>query len=377
MVHSYESEILHQLMEREGFNTPSSVPPYESDIKAYFIEQVKLAYPKLTDYEAEWLIFNLTGDLPDVPDVPDKPVEPDEPDEPDKPVEPDEPEEPDKPDKPVEFTTVSVSNVTQAHFENVVPSDYQEVILKGSMKYHDIDTGEILETFEKGRNLELVSAKMPVLTSTNGDGTKSNILTVNEDVTLRAIGEVQDTLDCLTGEVTERIGEVVLDGSNDEYWMTDGQIGGSYKFLVALKNPYYTHGQITTNAICDKFPSINNGETKEQVLESICINGWVQGKLNLAISKTKLSSGTVDELRRWLSQNPLTVQYQLATESVKTVDLRCVNENSENVSFIPLDGVMNVSTSSETIQPTFDMTVTVEVIPQNLSSFIDMEVNHE
>ena len=39
---------------------------------------------------------------------------------------------------------------------------------------------------------------------------KTNTLTVNEDVTLRAIGDVRDELDCLTGQLTQRIGE---DGS--------------------------------------------------------------------------------------------------------------------------------------------------------------------
>ena len=42
-------------------------------------------------------------------------------------------------------------------------------------------------------------------TATSYETHKSNILTVNEDVTLRGIGNVQDTLDLLTGEVTERI----------------------------------------------------------------------------------------------------------------------------------------------------------------------------
>ena len=44
---------------------------------------------------------------------------------------------------------------------------------------------------------------------------KSNILSVNEPIELRGIGNVQDTLDCLTGEVTQRIGEIVLDGSEN------------------------------------------------------------------------------------------------------------------------------------------------------------------
>ena len=53
-------------------------------------------------------------------------------------------------------------------------------------------------------------------TATSYEPYKSNILTVNEPIELRGIGEVQDTLDCLTGEMPERIGEVVLDASEDE-----------------------------------------------------------------------------------------------------------------------------------------------------------------
>ena len=193
---------------------------------------------------------------------------------------------------------------------NVMDGHVKSAILKGSTKYRDIDTGEILEAFEEGRNLELVSVKMPVLTTTgknllecieweidkrlltNGvvgesignnvsdyinvsnldvitfsgfsksshclydkdrniigeraltskmtvdvsgadyirvtiDNTKdysnpqmevgsvatsyepfrTNILTVNEDVTLRSNGDICDELNLLTGQLTQRIGE--------------------------------------------------------------------------------------------------------------------------------------------------------------------------
>ena len=56
----YESEVLLKLMERDGLNIPSSVPPYEADIKANLINQVKPSYTKLMDYEAEWLTYNYT-----------------------------------------------------------------------------------------------------------------------------------------------------------------------------------------------------------------------------------------------------------------------------------------------------------------------------
>ena len=61
----------------------------------------------------------------------------------------------------------------------------KSAILKGSTKYRDTDTEEFLETFDESRNLELVSVKMPILTTSNEDGTKTNILTVNEPIELR------------------------------------------------------------------------------------------------------------------------------------------------------------------------------------------------
>lgn len=60
------------------------------------------------------------------------------------------------------------------HYEgsNITATDtYQKqvksAILKGVTKYRDKDTGEILEAFEEGRNLELISVRMPVLTTMN------------------------------------------------------------------------------------------------------------------------------------------------------------------------------------------------------------------
>ena len=69
-----------------------------------------------------------------------------------------------------------------------------------------------------------------------------------------------------------------------------------------------------------------------------------------------------------------TVQYPLATPVIKTVDLTTVNEKGETTYFMPIEGTMNVTSSGETITPTFDMSVPVEATTQNLASFIDMEM---
>lgn len=52
---------------------------------------------------------------------------------------------------------------------NTLEKPIKNAILKGCTYYRDTDTNEILETFEEGRNLELVSVKMPVLQTYDGN----------------------------------------------------------------------------------------------------------------------------------------------------------------------------------------------------------------
>lgn len=70
------------------------------------------------------------------------------------------------------------------------------MVLEGDMTNEDIPYFEGMQ-----------SVKMPVLTTSNSDSSKTNILTVNEDVTLRSNGDVCDELNLLTGRLTQRIDE--------------------------------------------------------------------------------------------------------------------------------------------------------------------------
>lgn len=49
--------------------------------------------------------------------------------------------------------------------ENVLDGAFESCVLKGHTKYRDIDTGEILENFEESRNLELITVRMPILST--------------------------------------------------------------------------------------------------------------------------------------------------------------------------------------------------------------------
>ena len=231
----------------------------------------------------------------------------------------------------------------------------QSAILKGSTKYRDIDTGEFLETFEEGRNLELVSVKMPVLTTSNEDGTKTNILTVNEDVTLRGVGDVKDELNLLTGEVTERVGEIVLDGS--ENWKAMTTANGTYRYATTDKTVNVlspSSDSKLVNALSNRLPITTSSSSWRNTV-GICNNknsGWV------------VYEGTHNDLtnfKEWLSRNPITVQYELATPVIKTIDLTVVDQDNQPTQLGTFENVTHVSLEADNLIPEVEMEVATHI----------------
>ena len=417
----YESEILYDLMKRDGLLNPSQDNlPYESELKEEYIAGVKGAYPKLTDYQAEWLNYAYN-------------------------------------EQPIgEFPYVALTDVTNATIENVVPYAYKSAILKGCTLVNLCDKTKSVISESKNKNIwrnalfntnptqltvinytdkvikfgvhnrtnndwvatngvnpnskrlvncgtdnylkdlygaygdgwsdteedrnilkngvlvlegdytqedipyfeGMKSVQMPVLTTSNEDGTKSNILTVNEEVVLCRIGDIKDELNCLTGEVTQRIGEMVLDGS--ERWETQTEKTNTRVFktiINSIKN-------IDKHIISDRFPSNVDGDVEK--ITNISTEVYV------AILRTKADN--LNDFKSYLSQNPLTIQYPRTKESIKTVELTMTNQNGESLSkMTPIEGTMNLTTSSDTIAPTFSGEIPVEAIEQNLSSFVHLE----
>ena len=161
---------------------------------------------------------------------------------------------------------------------------------------------------------------------------KSNILSASEDVELRGIGGVQDELDLLTGEVTERIGEIVLNGS-DEQWTLRATLDNVIYFRLTKKfdnfNSNVNQWHRTTK--CNKFISMAWIDSFYLQLDKEFLSNDGANYPVISIGKEKLSSITVDGFKQWLSQNPITIQYQLATESIKTVDLKVVDQDGNPV----------------------------------------------
>ena len=257
------------------------------------------------------------------------------------------------------YTTASDLTNAQFTFRSYLSSS----VASGSIKYQlsVIEYQDGMENWDIPYFEGMQSVKLPVLTTTNEDGTKTNILTVNEEVELRGIGDVKDELNCLTGEVVERIKEVVLNGS--ENWAARSG-GTSYAYFI---NNFFDYNNV--EGITSSFKFIKGGAMSTQTQESIC-SATTQTTLSLFTNKDELS--TVENLKSCLSQNPVTIQYPIATESIKTVDLSVVDQHgNEREQIKPIEGVMHLSTSGETIKPLFSGEIPVEAITQNLASFIE------
>ena len=207
---------------------------------------------------------------------------------------------------------------------------------------------------------------------------QSIVLSTPSDLELRGIGEVKDELDCLTGQVTERIGEIVLNGSNTK-WTIHNNSNENSTFFVSQRLAELSNnsGYInSTTAMCDTMALPKNVSelTKLDGFEGVCVENSFPQVVYLRIKNSKLSSVDSNGLNNYLQTNPVTIQYKLATPTIKTVDLTVIDQDGKTLEQIkPLEGTMLLETSGETIKPLFSGEIPVEAITQNLASFIEEE----
>ena len=199
---------------------------------------------------------------------------------------------------------------------------------------------------------------------------KSNILTVNEEVELRGIGEVQDALDCLTGEVTERIGEIVLDGS--ENWI----LRGTFDNVVLFYNGFNIcpNGVPVTEVKSDRLISKRDFQWITQN-EGIYLSASNEGFF-LSLSKAR-NIDTTDKLKQWLSQNKVTVQYRYSSESVKTVDLTVIDQDNQPTQLGTFDDTTHVLLNSEGLIPTAALTVRTKIPSASSTSLLMDDISNE
>lgn len=199
--------------------------------------------------------------------------------------------------------------------------EIKKVSLKGSTKYRDKDTGDILEVFESGKNLELIPVRQPVLTSINADSTKSNTITVDGDY--RGIGEKFDTINLITGEVTRNIIEFHISGEEGYSWTGITTNTKTVKTTLSYQT-LGLDGKVKKgeSMLCDKLAWDSSSNDIVHV-KSEGDGGESSVRLALFLDKTKFSPYTSQGINDYLkSTGGLTIQACLVTPTVETVKLK-------------------------------------------------------
>lgn len=190
---------------------------------------------------------------------------------------------------------------------------------------------------------------------------KSNILSTPSDLVLGGVGDVQDTLNVLTGEVTQTVGKVVYDGTESLWKMSDDSFENIVVFQRNRPTDSISSGLTINNIMCDKAPITDpyNG------IEGIRFyNG--NGQVMLGVRRDNLTEISAIGLREYLTANPITVQYPLAEKVHKTVDL-------SGTPFGYKGGHIIKSSAEGSLLPKFEYEVAVSrgaQISQNTSTLI-------
>lgn len=162
-----------------------------------------------------------------------------------------------------------------------------------------------------------------------------------EPITLRAIGSIKDTLDLSTGEYVQRIGEIVLDGSDDEDWKmaTNSDNANAYRFdtkIISGKIPLVGNGTLP-NIVCDKYTTITFNHA---------YSGNAQGIAIFQNSHIVINNGmtALADFKASLASNPIKVQYELANPITRKISLEYPNLRTytdiTHVQSIAMDGTL-------------------------------------
>lgn len=245
---------------------------------------------------------------------------------------------------------------------NTLEKPIKNAILKGDTKYRDVDTGEILDSFDGTKNLELVSVKMPVLTTSSEDGSKTNILRTPEEVVLKGLGDVQDTLNINTGEMIERIGIAKLSQIPDEDFGNFSPYGVNFILTKTANinirktkfNKYFLPYRANPKAISNFALCYNTTYNKD--FECFALHTDEVQSVQISLSHSRFNGElTKEKMIQLIKELDITLVYELATPTIKTVDLSILDQDENTVTSISsFNDTTHVTTSSDTVPPIFE-----------------------
>lgn len=127
------------------------------------------------------------------------------------------------------------------------------------------------------------------------------------------------------GELVRRVGKVVFDGS-ESGWSNDTtqDLELTKFFNIKISNKGNSGRQ---QHICDKFNYIGNAMATVGDIE--CIGSYTSDvrSINIRMLKSRLETKDVSGFKKWLSENPTTVYYELETPIITPLDMQVVLPN--------------------------------------------------
>ncbi len=182
---------------------------------------------------------------------------------------------------------------------------------------------------------------------------ENNILSVevNEDITtlnlpipLRSLPNgVADTIE--GDKLVQRVGKVVLDGSLDEEWGTSSVIPQEETMIfqsTLIKETVKPNSCLLSN----KFNQISDWNDTE----TIKMSGTNNVRLYIGINRNKLDTEDLKGFEKWLSENPVTVYYELATPIIHDLEIPSISTTKGT----------NVITTTNNIKPNLKIKVKVK-----------------
>jgi surface protein len=188
---------------------------------------------------------------------------------------------------------------------------------------------------------------------------EQNTMSLQNNVSLRACGNIKDSIDMTTCILTRELGEVVLRGN--ESWF-------SLEEIESINVDYVLFGCIvggaansqSTSVICNRF---NHKYLSGSLHQQECVY-CTDNQVRICIKKTTIGGNNITALKTWLEQNNVSVIYALRTPLSEK--LTSVWETMPPTSYNN-QTTITTQTRSNTPKPTITITVATTTLEQIIS----------
>lgn len=146
-----------------------------------------------------------------------------------------------------------------------------------------------------------------------------------------SVGEIADNVmlpngvcDELIGteKVIRRVGKIIFDGSDDEIWLNNWGSANGYCLYMLSSKPLDLKTGNNSSLLCDKLSFTNRAEYGRYIF-------FNNDTISIGIPTSEYS---VDACRRWLTENPITVWYELTEPQIVncnkfSIEIKSVGKN--------------------------------------------------